>query len=122
MAKIDKPSCNITELPEGMQFFEKIINEYKSLQQTLVQMESKLKESEDELKSLKMSTMTDKCQFEVAKADLQEEMDLLKAELLQAKSEKVEMKPATSNEGCQRCTELEEQLDHLFTTFRPAPK
>ncbi|RAH45137.1 uncharacterized protein BO95DRAFT_482566 [Aspergillus brunneoviolaceus CBS 621.78] len=122
VAKIDKSSCNITELPEGMQFFEKIINEYKSLQQTLVQMESKLKESEDELKSLKMSTMTDKCQFEVAKADLQEEMDLLKAELLQVKSEKVEMKPATSNEGCQRCTELEEQLDHLFTTFRPAPK
>ncbi|OJJ97903.1 hypothetical protein ASPACDRAFT_45203 [Aspergillus aculeatus ATCC 16872] len=91
VAKVDKPSCNITELPEGIQFFEKIINEYKSLQQALVQMESKLKESEDELKSLKMSTMTDKCQFEVAKADLQDEMDLLKAELLQIKSEKDEM-------------------------------
>ncbi|PYH75829.1 hypothetical protein BO82DRAFT_409059 [Aspergillus uvarum CBS 121591] len=122
VAKIDKPSCDITELPEGMQFFEKIINEYKSLQRTLIQTESKLQKSEDELKSLKMSTMTDKCQFEVAKADLQDAMDLLKAELLQIKTEKEKMKTATDNGGCKRCTELEEQLNHLFTSFRPASK
>ncbi|PYH46749.1 uncharacterized protein BP01DRAFT_381179 [Aspergillus saccharolyticus JOP 1030-1] len=117
----DRSSVNnagMPDLPEDIRIFERIINAFKSQRQTLMDTETKLKEVEGELKALKMSSMIDRGQSQVTVNELTEEVSNLKRELLQVKTEKEDMTP-DKKDNCERCAQLEGQLNQIVANFRP---
>ncbi|RAL17145.1 uncharacterized protein BO97DRAFT_409625 [Aspergillus homomorphus CBS 101889] len=112
-------ALTLPKLPEGMQSLQTIINEYMELQQKLVEQKSKLDEVEKELRGLTMENLTKECQYKVDMDGLREQVDDLKAELLQVKTERAGAKETTPGD-CENCAKLRSQVEQIFDNFRPS--